>query len=268
MSNYVLDRRQELSQNNYVLKASPENDYWVAFAKDSLDEYLERRGDEFSLLIAGSEDVEGDFYAIPYSQVGHMLTTASMYSEPRRRWVASIAAHEMRVRNYPMKLDVSSFYGRVDGLSQAIRITEEEVNDYAIENRKLEIAVRIRQSQFRQRVLENFGHRCCLSGIAEPDLLVAGHIVPWAESIETRLDPANGICLSVLYDKLFDAGYISLDDSLRVVVTDTFPTLSEALQLRLEQIRGIRISAPLHVELGLEFVRYHRQNVLRSDGRV
>src|SRR6266550_4075025 len=51
------------------------------------------------------------------------------------------------------------------------------LNDYAIENRRIEINARLKQSVFRQRVLANFGGRCCLSGVTELELLTASHVV-------------------------------------------------------------------------------------------
>jgi predicted restriction endonuclease len=92
-------------------------------------------------------------------------------------------------------------------------LTDEDSNDYAIENAKREISVRIRQSKFRKDVLRNFNSKCCLTGISQPDLLVASHIIPWADKVEKRLDPKNGLCLFHLYDKLFDIGYFTIDPS-------------------------------------------------------
>jgi len=265
MPNYVLERRAALSEGNYVLVASPDNDYWVAFAVNVVDTYLQRFGSGFNIVIAGSQDAEGDFYTIPYSQVRHMLNPAAMYLAPRRRWVASIAANELRVRKYPVTLDVSSFYGATELLQAAGRLTEGEENDYAIENRRQEVAVRIKQSQFRARVLANFETRCCISGVTEPHLLVAGHIIPWSDRIETRLDPTNGICLFVSYDKLFEAGYFTIDNEMRVVVTNLLPTLSEGLQEVLERVDGRRIGHPIQHDLNPEYIQYHRDNIFLRD---
>ena len=83
---------------------------------------------------------------------------------------------------------------------------------------KIEVEQRQKQSMFRQRVMQNFEGRCCLSEISEQELLVASHIVPWAKQIETRLDPANGLLLYCPLDRLFDRGFITFDSELRVIV--------------------------------------------------
>ena len=41
---------------------------------------------------------------------------------------------------------------------------------------------RINQQYFRNSLLRNYRERCCLTGLAEPKLLVASHIKPWAAS--------------------------------------------------------------------------------------
>ena len=62
-------------------------------------------------------------------------------------------------------------------------LSTEGTNDYAIENSKREIQVSIKQSTFRKKILKNFEHKCCLTGVTENDLLVASHIIPWATKI-------------------------------------------------------------------------------------
>ena len=54
------------------------------------------------------------------------------------------------------------------------------------------------QDYFRRMILTNYGGRCALTGIDIPQLLLASHIIPWAEKAHKidRLNPCNGICLS------------------------------------------------------------------------
>jgi hypothetical protein len=73
---------------------------------------------------------------------------------------------------------------------------------------------RIGQNFFRQALMEYWNGRCPQTGITDPALLRASHIVPWAEC-ETdalRLDVHNGLLLSALWDAAFDAGLISFAD--------------------------------------------------------
>ncbi len=80
-------------------------------------------------------------------------------------------------------------------------------------------SVKVRRGQrfFRQAVLNAYGGRCAVTGLAIRDLLVASHIVPWNVAEQHRLDPQNGIALNALHDKAFDLGLITFDTELRLV---------------------------------------------------
>jgi putative restriction endonuclease len=86
---------------------------------------------------------------------------------------------------------------------------------------EVERTVRTRRVQgfFRAAVLASYEFRCALSGIALPELLNASHIVPWNVDTERRADPRNGIALNTLYDRAFDRGLITFDESMRLVVS-------------------------------------------------
>lgn len=82
-----------------------------------------------------------------------------------------------------------------------------------------EVKVRRVQRFFRKAVLESYNNRCAISGLAIPELLVASHIIPWAEDESRRADPTNGIALNALYDKAFDRHLISFDENFRLVLS-------------------------------------------------
>lgn len=72
---------------------------------------------------------------------------------------------------------------------------------------------RIGQDRFRDALFDFWDGRCPLTGIGEPELLRASHIVPWADcrSDEERLDVYNGLLLSALWDAAFDKGLVTFD---------------------------------------------------------
>ncbi|MDF7823300.1 HNH endonuclease [Pontiellaceae bacterium B12227] len=74
------------------------------------------------------------------------------------------------------------------------------------------------QGQFRKCLLERFNSTCPVTGITNPDLLIASHIKPWKACNNTeRLDPANGVLLSALADQLFDKGLITFTSEGNVI---------------------------------------------------
>lgn len=138
------------------------------------------------------------------------------------------------------------------------------LNDYAIENAKSEIQVRVKQSNFRKRVLENFSYKCCLTGVFEKELLVASHIIPWSAQIGTRLSPHNGLCLSTLYDSLFDKGYFTLGEQYEIIVTSKLNGLSSQTQTWLNEISKKSISPPVKYEISQLALESHRDKIFES----
>jgi putative restriction endonuclease len=130
---------------------------------------------------------------------------------------------------------------------------------------EVERVVRTRrvQSFFRAAVLASYEFRCALSDMAVPELLNASHIVPWNADKERRADPRNGIALNALYDRAFDRGFITFDESLRLVVSsrlkkDRPPVLQRAT---FSEIEGKRLRRPYRFGPDHAAMRYHREKV-------
>lgn len=116
---------------------------------------------------------------------------------------------------------------------------------------------RIGQNLFREALLKYWNGRCPLTGITDPALLRASHIVPWAEC-ETdalRLDVHNGLLLSALWDAAFDSGLIGFADDGSVVRSPALTT-EAAAALNLDS------AAPL-----IPLTDDHRQNLSRHRAR-
>lgn len=88
--------------------------------------------------------------------------------------------------------------------------------DFIGQDRETVIKQRVNQASFRTMILGNYEYKCALTGIDVPELLVASHIVPWASDEKNRLNPANGICLSPLCDKMFDKGLLGIREDYTV----------------------------------------------------
>jgi hypothetical protein len=122
------------------------------------------------------------------------------------------------------------------------------------------------QQFFRQAVLNAYDIRCCISGINVACLLVASHIKPWGKFPNDRLNPRNGLCLSTLHDGAFDAGLITLDDKMRVVLSkclrNHFP--QPALEQNFVPFEGEQIRLPEKLaEPDGDFLRYHREEIFQ-----
>lgn len=132
---------------------------------------------------------------------------------------------------------------------------------------EIERTVRARRVQgfFRSAVLTSYEFRCALSDIAIPELLNASHIIPWNTNTERRADPRNGIALNALYDRAFDRGFITFDDSLRLVVSSRLKEgkLSELQKENFLCIEGKRLRIPYRFNPDPDALAYHREKVFR-----
>lgn len=81
--------------------------------------------------------------------------------------------------------------------------------------------IRIGQDRFRDALMNYWDGACPLTGITNPELLRASHIIPWTEceSDQERLNVYNGLLLSSLWDSAFDTGLVTFDDSGLVIVS-------------------------------------------------
>lgn len=120
---------------------------------------------------------------------------------------------------------------------------------------------RVGQNLFRAALLDYWQGRCCVSGLAVPELLRASHIKPWAacDSDDERLDVFNGLLLAPHLDALFDGGWISFADNGKLLISKALATTeSERLGLRADW--ALASLKPSH-RVNLVF---HRAHVLRD----
>jgi hypothetical protein len=92
------------------------------------------------------------------------------------------------------------------------------------------VVQRIGQSLFREALMAYWGGRCPLTGISDPALLRASHIVPWAEcgTDAQRLDVHNGLLLSALWDAAFDCGLVSFADDGSILISDALSDVAQS----------------------------------------
>ncbi|MFZ4441094.1 MAG: HNH endonuclease [Syntrophales bacterium] len=144
--------------------------------------------------------------------------------------------------------------------------TEELPNLSGATTRKAEVEIRTKQSIFRRMVLSSYAGACCISGLSEPKLLIASHIVPWNKDSENRLNPRNGLCLSVLHDKAFDRGLITVLPDYTIAVSKEITKLTDDrfAQITLVASNGQKIKMPEKFRPLPEFLTWHNQNMFKQ----
>jgi hypothetical protein len=146
------------------------------------------------------------------------------------RWVYQKVAEEVTFdgsgaydfvapRRIPMQDDLiaetsATDPGLVSDFDQSIESGSFTVDDAYVETKIRGSA----QAAFAKKVKSNYGWRCAVTGVSTREFLIASHIVPWSLDRNIRLDPSNGICLSTLVDRAFDAGFLEISPGGRTSV--------------------------------------------------
>jgi len=154
------------------------------------------------------------------------------------------------------------------GLPDVIVLADDVLPDddsaaYAGISRPAVVQMRVKQAFFRKAVLASYEGRCCVTGLSARRLLVASHIVPWAADAKNRLNPRNGLCLSSLHDKAFDAGLMTLSGDYRVVMSQVAKSLADEpfVLSSLLAYAGQKIRLPAKFAPDEAFLAHHRASV-------
>jgi putative restriction endonuclease len=107
------------------------------------------------------------------------------------------------------------------------------------------IRQRLHQAVLRERVLAAYGYRCALSGLPEPRLIDAAHIVPNDKELGLP-DVRNGICMSKIHHAAFDAGLIGIDPDFIVHVSERLLAIHDGplLEQSLKALAGQKVRIP------------------------
>lgn len=104
---------------------------------------------------------------------------------------------------------------------------------------------RLHQASFREAVISAYGGRCALSGLPEPLLLDAAHIV--ADGDEKMGQPVvpNGIPLSKIHHAAFDSHLIGIDPDFRLYVSERLMCQNDGPMLEaLKRLHGGALHLP------------------------
>jgi len=149
-------------------------------------------------------------------------------------------------------------------VEEHINIVEEQilVNGY---DREAIVRLRVNQDFFRKSVLGSYNYKCCITGLAIPQLLVAGHIVPWAVDTENRTNPSNGLCMNALFDKAYDRGLITINTDYQIIISEEI--------IDNEHKNGTTFFSPFHSKKIIppqkffpkkEFLEYHLNTIFKK----
>ena len=126
------------------------------------------------------------------------------------------------------------------------------------ETRESIVKTRVNQTLFRKMILSSYDGKCCITGIKNPELLLASHIKPWSRDSKNRMNPMNGLCLNALHDRAFDKGLITIDDDYKVLVTKK---IRHELLLKYDKAP---ITLPGRFQPDQNFLEFHRREIFKN----
>lgn len=129
-------------------------------------------------------------------------------------------------------------------------------------NREQMVKVRVNQSFFRRSILASYNYTCCITGINQGGLLIAGHIKPWSLDVENRLNPRNGIAINALHDKAFENGLITITPDYRIQVSTSIlnQKRTSAIDKYFIQYHEREIILPSKFLPDETFLRFHNEH--------
>ncbi len=176
-----------------------------------------------------------------------------MWNEMQQDWEGFALETENEISC--ITIDTSLTKNSVDPLEKA---------HYAGSEKEVKTKVRIGQHFFRRSVLSAYNYKCCITGLAVPSLLVASHIVPWRSDVKNRLNPKNGLSLSIIHDKAFDLGIITVNDDMTIRVSEGFASENDCFfQMALKSYENKPVSLPEKFAPDIELLSYHRKHIFQ-----
>jgi len=222
-------------------------------------------------------EVAGLLGRTPSSLAMKLVNRAFLDPEQRARGIRGLASHSRTDEQVWMEFS--------NNWDQMILLSEAKLNDLRTGTNQAEaevdlgysasvpteatrtVKVRTMQSFFRKVVLAAYGSRCCITGNPVEDLLVASHIMPWADFPAERLNPRNGLCLAAHFDRAFDCGLITFDDDIRLMLSPAlnryFP--NEAIESEFMRREGQKLVCPERFSPQPDFLTYHKSRIFRFD---
>ena len=197
-------------------------------------------------IFAGDEAVDYSFMGSnPDAADNRWLLDAMKLQVPIIYFLGTApGAYEAVVPSFIVDFDASALKARVAFASseRAIRVPEtSDERRYALRA----IKQRLHQATFREMVMHAYRRRCAISGLPEPRLLDAAHIMDDKNEQYGHPIVRNGVPLSKIHHAAFDANLIGIDADSKIHVSAKLLDMRDGPQLEaLRQFHGKTLLPP------------------------
>jgi hypothetical protein len=178
----------------------------------------------------------------------------------------------LRVDVVPAVPKVEKSVDKMEGVLQKQDEKDIEIGDYSIPDAYSKTRVRFKQNAWSNMIRKMYSHKCCVPECdSEGGFLVeSSHIKPYRlqddKNLPHRANPSNGLCFCPNCHKLFDKGYFSFTDDLKILVSSKVNDLKtqHSLNVILKSIDEKIDPMPNKYLPEKEFLKYHRDKILRK----
>lgn len=121
------------------------------------------------------------------------------------------------------------------------------------------VKARVNQSFFRRAVLAAYNNTCCITGLTNSALLIAGHIRPWSLDATNRMNPRNGLAINSLHDQAFESGLITIGPDYKLKISSQLKreTDKKSLATFFLKFENKPIRLPSRFLPDTDFLEYH-----------
>lgn len=151
-------------------------------------------------------------------------------------------------------------------VEQLNHVDTTDIPTQGLEKQRL-VKTRVNQSIFRTIILATYNNKCCITGIANTELLIASHIAPWSKDENNRMNPMNGLALNALHDRAFETGLITIDaDTYKIKISPTLDKKDtpESIKHNFFSYHDREMLLPEKFLPGREFLRVHNNERFKS----
>lgn len=184
----------------------------------------------------------------------HSRADEQIWNEFRESWDQMMILSETKLEHF-----------RATAPDSPTAVEPDHVSDPCKTEAEVTVMVRTVQGVFRKVVLAAYNSTCCISEVPIPELLVASHILPWSAFPEQRLNPRNGLCLAVHFDKAFDRGLITFDQQNKLLVSPVLKrhVSNDAIRFDFAAREGQPLRPPDRFCPHPDYLKYHRDHLFQ-----
>jgi len=169
--------------------------------------------------------------------------------------------------NYNNSVGQQHLFDEIEGkiLHESAEEYKREIKD--LMKQKNEEEIFLRGSLFKREIPRIYNNTCCISGMRidstiSVSMVDACHIVPFSVSLDDTI--TNGIALCPNLHRAFDRGLIGIDETFRVIVSNSFKEDESSYSIKRFENKEINLPRDPNYLPSADNFLWHRVNIFKN----